>query len=151
MAISEIYAEDMNYWKSSQSSPDTWIERAKKQIAALPSGKVTGEAFGSSNGSGAYVLAFEIGADRFKVIWPVLPSRTKNEKAAKVQAATLLFHDVKYRCVIAKVFGVRTAFFNFLLLPDGRTAGEVASPELFEQLPRLLSAPGEAIEAEIIE
>lgn len=144
-----LYAEDVNYWKSSQSQPDTWIDRAKKEIAAIK-GRVTGEAFGAFEGKAAFVLTFEIDGDQYKAQWPVLQSKTGNERAAKVQAATLLYHDVKHRCVLAKVFGARVAFVNFLLLSDGHTVAEAANSEAFSTMPLLLTAP-KAVEGEIVD
>jgi len=61
----------------------------------------------------------------------------KNEASARIQAATMLYHDVKARCVSAKVIGKRTAFFSYLMLPDGRSAATVATPELAIQLPEM--------------
>ena len=139
-----LQAEDVgHYWKTSRSSPDVWIERAKKQIEKL-GGKVLMEGFGNepATGRAAYALAFEIGEDRFKVVWPVLPSKTGDERAARVQAATMLFHDVKGKSISARVLGARAAFFSYLMLPDGRTAAEVSTPELLEAMPKLLT--GEA-------
>lgn len=46
---------------------------------------------------------------------------------------------------------LRAAFFNFLLLADGRTAGEIATPELAEMVPKMLreaSRPPESTEGE---
>ncbi len=124
------YAEDVNYWKSGTSSPDTWMERAKKQVENL-GGKVLMEAFGKdATERSAYMLAFEIGGDRFKVIWPVLPSKSGNEKAARIQAATMLYHDIKARCLTAMVMGTRSAFFSYLLLSDGRVATQADDDEL---------------------
>jgi hypothetical protein len=134
-----IYAEDLNYWKSGQSSPDTWIDRAKREIVAA-GGKVISEAYGKDEmGRAAFLLEFTFAGERFKAIWPVLKSRAGNEKAARIQAATCLFHDVKHRCVLVKVFGAKQAFFNYLLLPDGRTAGQAAAPELLNFYPKLLT------------
>ena len=135
------YAEKLNYWKTSQSSPDTWIDRAEKQIQKL-GGKVYGHAFGTMPDTmkSAYMLTFEIEGERFKIIWPVLPSKTNNEKAAKRQAATFLFHDVKARCLSATVIGVRTAFFSYLLLPDGMTAAQHSLDEINELFPKMLGA-----------
>lgn len=118
------------------------MDRAKKQIAAL-GGTVLAEGFGSepTTGRAAFMLAFEIGGDRFKIVWPCLPSKDGNEGAARIQAATMLYRDVKAKCVSATVLGTRAAFFSFLLLPDGRTATEVTMPELAEAWPRLLIAP----------
>lgn len=140
----EVFAEDVNYWKSGQSSPDTWIERAKAEIKTA-GGKVIGEAYGSeaSTGRAAFMLEFEFGGERFRVVWPVLRTRARNaasERAAKIQSATMLYHDVKARCVSAKVLGARSAFFSYLMLPDGRTASQAAAPEVAQLFPKLLTA-----------
>jgi hypothetical protein len=63
-----------------------------------------------------------------------------------VQAATMLYHDVKAKAVSAKVHGVRAAFFQYLALPDGRTAAQLAAPDLTDRYPRLLAAPPERSE-----
>lgn len=133
------YADELNYWKTSTSSPDTWIKKARLQIEGL-GGIVTGEAFGRDReGRAAYMLSFEIGADRFRIVWPVLPTKKpRDEYAARVQAATMLYHHVKALCLSAVVLGPRTAFFAYMVLPDGRLAAEVATPELADVLPPLL-------------
>lgn len=138
--MAELYAEDVNYWKSGTSAPDTWIDRARKEIAAA-GGKILNEAFGrDEKGRAAYLLEFAFGNDRYKAIWPVLKSRSGNERAARIQAATMLYHDVKARCVSAKVLGIRAAFLTFLALPDGRTAAQASAPDLIERFPKLLTA-----------
>jgi hypothetical protein len=138
--MAELYAEDVNYWKSGTSAPDTWIDRARKEIAAA-GGKVLNEAFGrDEKGRAAYLLDFAFGSERFRAVWPVLRSRAGNERAARIQAATMLYHDIKAKCVSAKVLGVRAAFFQYLTLPDGRTAAQLATPELSERYPKLLTA-----------
>ncbi|KKW13426.1 MAG: hypothetical protein UY48_C0001G0047 [Candidatus Gottesmanbacteria bacterium GW2011_GWB1_49_7] len=129
------YAEEINYWKTGQSSPDIWISKARELIIEF-GGRILMEAFGQDEtGKSAFVLAFEIGEDRFKIIWPVLPSKTKNEKAARIQAATMLHHDVKAKCVSAAVIGARTAFFSYLMLPDGRIAAQLSAPEITDAAP----------------
>lgn len=137
----QIYAEDIgNYWKTGQSSPDEWIAKARREIA-LAGGKVLNEAFGKDDtGRAAYMLEFTFAADTFRVVWPVLRSRTNNERAARIQAATMLYHDIKAKAVSAKVHGMRASFFQYLLLPDGRTASQVATPAIIEMYPRLLSS-----------
>ena len=134
------YAEDVNYWITSKSSPDTWMDRSCRQIEKLGA-HVLAEGFGSEPGLGraAYMLAFELDGEDYKVIWPVLYSKTNNDKAARVQAATLLYHDIKAKCISAAVLGVRAAFFSFLMLPDGRTAADVAIPELIKLAPAMLT------------
>lgn len=86
------------------------------------------------------MLGFEIEDDRYKVIWPVLPSKSGNEQAARRQAATMLYHDIKAKCLTAKVMGARSAFFSYLMLPDGRVAAQLADPDLrAEAFPPLLT------------
>jgi hypothetical protein len=140
-----VYAEDVNYWRTGKSSPDSWMEKAAREIETA-GGKVTGEAFGrDGEGRAAYMLAFEFPPDRFKVVWPVLPSKSGDASSAKRQAATMLFHDVKARCVSAKVLGPRSAFFSYVQLEDGRVAAQVASPDAVVRiLPRLLVGGEEA-------
>lgn len=133
-----IYAEDINYWQTGKSQPDTWIIDAKRLIGQL-GGRVLAEAYGQTgNNSGAYMLSFEIQGERYKIVWPVLPSKTKNEKAARIQAATMLYHDIKAKCISATVIGVKAAFFGYYQLPDGRTMIELTAPELEDQFPLLL-------------
>ncbi len=133
------FAEDVNYWKTSKTSPDTWMGKTQRLIEQLD-GHVLAEGFGSepSTGRAAYMLGFEIGGDHFKLVWPVLSSKSGNIRAARIQAATMLYHDVKARCVAAAVRGSRASFFSFLVLPDGRVVSEVAVPELTQAIPAQL-------------
>jgi len=154
MKIQLPYAEDIGcYWKTSKSAPDRWIERAKQQIEEA-GGVVLGDGFGSdaTSGQSAYMLAFELGGTPYKVTWPVLPTKKPIDGlAARVQAATMLYRDIKARCVTAKVLGARSAFFSYLLLPGGGTATDLAAPELVEHIPGLLRSvpalpPGDVVE-----
>lgn len=132
------YADEIRYWKTGQSSPDTWIEKTIGVVKEMGAVNIA-EAFGSSRGRAAFCLSFEICSEKFRVIWPVLPTRrTDDERAARVQAATLLYHDCKAKAIAASVLGPRTAFFNALQLPDGRTLSEVATPLLQECVPPAL-------------
>jgi hypothetical protein len=141
------FAEDVNYWQTGKSSPDTFIQYAINQIADA-GGKLQINAFGlDSAGNSAYMLQFELGGDTYKVVWPVLPIKherskaqmAKKETAAKRQAATLMFHDIKAKCMTAKVLGARPAFFQYLMLPDGRTTTEATGQELAAGLPDLFN------------
>ncbi len=129
------YAEDIgHYWETSHSSPDQWIDRTKKLLQDL-NGIVLAEGFGSVKGRAAYMMAFKIGDDNFKVVWPVLPSRTGKTLASRRQATTLLYHDIKAKAMTASVLGAKVAFFSYIMLPDGRTASELAKPELSQAFP----------------
>ena len=132
------YAEDLPFWKSGQSAPDVWMDKTKKLIFDM-GGKVLMDAYGNESGSGraAFMMMFEIKGDKFKLVWPVLPTRSGSEKAARIQAATMMYHDVKAKCVNACVFGARAAFFTWLMLPDGRTAGEASVAELSVGVPAM--------------
>jgi len=140
--VKQLYAEDLNYWQSSKADPDSWIDRTVKLVAGF-SGKVLATGFGSEPGTGraAYMLEFEIAADRFKVIWPVLKSRGGNDRAARIQATTMLYHDIKESLIKLSVFGARAAFAAYLLLPDGRTVGQATNAELVQALPALFAPP----------
>lgn len=134
-----MYAEDVNYWQSSTISPDSWIYKAKQEIVRAK-GVLGPSAFGDDgSGRAAFMLEFSFGSDRFRIVWPVLKSKTKNDRAAKIQAATMLYHDVKAKCVSAKVHGTRAAFFQYAMLPDGRTAAQLADPEIVNAYPKLLT------------
>lgn len=135
----ELYAEEVNYWKTSHSSPDKWLDKTKKLILDID-GTILGEGFGSDpiRQYSAYMLQFEIDGERYKIVWPVLPSRYNEEVAARRQATTFIYHDVKARVMSSKVLGSKAAFFSYWLLPDGRTASQASVTELSEGIPYLL-------------
>lgn len=137
-----IYAEDLNFWKSGKQSPDKWIDLAKRQIEGL-GGSVLAEAFGSDGGRSAYILGFEIGGEKFKMVWPVVKSKSGDVSAERRQAATTLYHVVKAKCLDMVVRGARVAFAGELLLPNGRTVGEMTNYELVEAMPLMLMSPSE--------
>lgn len=153
------FSEDINYWMTSQSSSDSWMDKTKKLIESF-GGQISMEVFGNEPNSGrsAYMLAFTIGGDHFKIVWPVLPTRKGNQKAARVQATTFIYHDVKAKIMAAEVLGARAAFFSYLQLPDGRNVSEASIQELSLGLPDLfkiskpqLDAGTQVIDGEIIE
>lgn len=132
--MSKVYAEDINYFQTSSTSPAVWLNRAADEVDAA-GGEVLMQASGNDpqNGRAAYALVFQFGEDRFKVVWSALPlkrSTIKKERDAERQAATLLYHEVKSRCMVAKVKGFRQAFFAYWMLPDGRVAAEAAANEI---------------------
>ena len=132
------YAEDIgHYWQTGSSSPDIWIEKAKRQIEEV-GGVINADAYGSMGDRAAFMIAFAIGDDKFKVVFPVLDSKSGKTIAAKRQAATMLYHDIKAKCMTASVLGAKAAFFSYLMLPDGRTASEAGRPELAQYFPLLL-------------
>ena len=129
------FAEDMNYWKSGKSTPDKWLDSAENIIIKL-GGIVTLRAKGSHNGRIAFCMDFGFDTDQFRAVWPVLPTKADDVKASERQAATMLFHDVKSRSLRASIFGPRTAFFDFLLLEDGKSILQFTNKELIEYIPK---------------
>ena len=139
------HAEDCNYWKTSSASPDTWLDRCIKLIEQFD-GIVVSSGYGSEGvtGRAAYLIQFDtVDEDeeihRFKIVWPVLPTSRKGEElAARRQAATMMYHDIKAKCVSAQVLGARTAFFSWLLLPDGRPLFTLDNHELTSEVPKMM-------------
>lgn len=129
-----------HYWKTSRTGIEGWQEKTERQIKAA-GGKVTGEGIVRQGEQAAIMVAFELGGDAFRLVWPVLHSNSGNRRAAQIQAATALYHDIKARCVRAKFVGSRPAFIDALLLPDGRTVSEASLPELMQDVPQLLGGP----------
>lgn len=122
------YAEDVNFWKTGKGSPDSWIEKAIRQIEAL-GGEVEGEGFMGKGSEGAYMLGFHINGDQFRMQWPVLESKTGDNMAARRQAATMLYHTVKMKCLAARVLGAKAAFMESFLLPNGKTVLQLTDSE----------------------
>lgn len=128
-----VYAQDVNYWKTGTTAPDTWIEKAIDEITDV-GGFVTGNAFANIGGRQVYSLLFMMGGDEYRVNWPVLPldpnkRRTAaqiktDERSARIQAATFLYHDVKAKCMVMKIMGAAAAFMQYRLLPEGSTIAE---------------------------
>ena len=130
------YADDLNYWKTSKASSEHWIQRTIKQIEKLE-GSIIGHAFAQMGENAAFTIEFKIQGNSFKLIWPVLPTRNGSETAAKIQAATMLYHDTKAKCLKSLIFGPRTAFFEYLLLPDGRQMSQASDSEFNDILPEI--------------
>jgi len=132
-----IYAEDLNFWKTGRSDPDSWIIKTKKQIEAL-GGIIKAEGFGMSEGKAAFMIAFNIKEDSFKIVWPVLPTyKGGEEKAAKIQAATMLYHYIKGICLYSLIVGPRTAFFSHFMI-DGKRTSEYTNAEIAKMIPQFL-------------
>jgi len=136
----QLCADDLPYWKTSASDPGTWLDRAAVEIERA-GGEVIGQACGKLPGGGtAFVLQFKLEGDLFRIVWPVLtPRHEKDLLGARRQAATALFYDAKARCLSARFMGARAAFCAFMLLPDGRSVGDLALNQLAE-LPEILGA-----------
>jgi hypothetical protein len=112
------YAEDLNYWKTSQLSSDDWLESTKALIVSF-GGKVLREFYGSNEGgSSAFYLRFLIKDQEYQIKWPVLESKTGNNRAAKIQAATAMYHFVKATVLAAEWLSADQVWAGFVL-PSG--------------------------------
>ncbi len=136
------FAEDLNYWRTSSTSPDTWIDKAEVLIEGY-GGTIITRAIGRQAGSEAIFLEIAFEDESFRLVFPALPSKHGDDDhrfraAARRQAATMLYHDVKSRGIRFKIAGPRTAFFEFLMLTDGRVVGELAEPDLLKMAPKML-------------
>ena len=137
MTTETVYANDLPYWKTGTSDPDTILDKAVAQIQSVD-GVVLGRATMEIEGRAIFALRFRIGSDEYRAEWPILqPKDPKDMKAARRQAASMLFHDIKAKVVAAKAIGAKAAFFGFLELEDGRIAQQLAAPELVTQFPRI--------------
>lgn len=135
------YAEHCNYWKTSSSSPDSWLEKTIGIIEKF-GGELLASGFGNEHMSGraAYMIRFAVQGERFRIVWPVLPSETGDTFASRRQATTMMYHDVKAKCIAAQVLGARVSFFSWVELPDGRSMFQLGNTELVEETPRMLLA-----------
>ena len=130
--MNKLEIENLPYWKTSNSSPDTWMDRTIKLILDFD-GELINQAQGMDYKSGmaAFQIIFKLQCDSLKIVFPVLePKKQSDMKSAKIQAATILYHDIKSRLVSSKILGARNVFFGNLLLENGVTAAELENPEL---------------------
>lgn len=139
-----LYAQDVNYWRTGQRSVDTWMGMATNEIERV-GGKITGEALIGMNGISMVSLMFELAGEAYRLTWPVLPVKGNPTRAdlnaAKIQAATFLYHDVKAKCMVVKVMGARAAFAQYLLT-EGTTIAEQGFAGNTVEIPRLLLGGG---------
>ena len=138
------YAEDLPYFKTSKTAPDTWIDKAKREIDKA-GGTCISEGFGSSGEHAAYMLRFEISGSIYRIIWPCADSKFDGLDttvgflmASRRQAATMLYHDVKAMGIKARAIGPEVAFFSHLELANGKVANEMVGAT--GDLPKLLGA-----------
>ena len=137
----DTYAENLPSWKTSRSSVDSWLDKVKNEITKA-GGWVLSTMYGDDHlGRAAFMIAFRFDDDTFKMTWPVLRSKSDNLQAAKIQAATMMYHSVKARAVEVRVRGARAAFFGDLMLSDGRTASEASQEAFLAELPMMLPPP----------
>jgi hypothetical protein len=139
----KIYADDISYWKTSKNSADHWMAKTKKMIIEH-GGIVISDLCGTINGRTAFMINFELENDHYRITFPCLPTRHGEELPAKIQAATLIYHEVKSRIMASLVLGNRSAFFQYLMLPSGRTASEEVDPQRTLEALRIIQLPSKS-------
>lgn len=128
------FGDELPYWKTSKSSADSWVAKTIELLKKLGAKNIS-EAFASSGGVSSFVIVFHAGDEMFRVVWPVLRVRQpENQTAARIQAATLMYHDCKAKAVAAKALGLRTAFIGQLVLPNNCTVQESAQPMIAQHV-----------------
>ncbi len=131
--LKKIEAEKLPYWKTSRTASDTWIAKAVQVLRDVGATDIH-EAFVSQNSVATYVLAFKLNDSKFRLMWPVLQPRVAADMpAARIQAATFMYHSCKAKAMEAAVIGARAAFAGQLLLGDDRQTVAEASDELLSQ------------------
>jgi len=114
-----LYADMLPYWQTSTTSPDIWLDKAKQEIVKA-GGKATKQAYIEDGGIAQYMLGFSVSENSYIITWPVMrPRKPADMRAAKIQAATMLYHDVKSRCISARVLGFAPTFMQYLIV-DGQ-------------------------------
>lgn len=123
-------AEKNSYWKTSQKSPGTWLDKAG-QLIERHGGQVLTKISGkNATGMGA-ALEFTLDGQEYRIFWPALAvSSPKDESAAIRQAATFLFHDTKARVSRLVAFGPQVAFVDWMVLQNGLTIAEMGGESL---------------------
>ena len=99
-------------------------------------GIVTTKAVVETEDRACIFLEFRFAADIFKIDWEALESRKGDRKAALIQAAAMIYHDIKAKVVSAQVKGHRKAFIEYLKLPSGYVVADLA-----DDLPMMLLTP----------
>lgn len=119
-----VYADELSYWKTSTTSPDNWISKTKR-IIEDNGGSVVSDLQGTINGRTAFMINFVFNGESYRITFPTMPTRKPaDQPAAKIQAATLIYHEVKSRIMASLVLGKRVAFFQYYVLPSGKTPAE---------------------------
>lgn len=130
------FAEDADYWRTGKSrTPDQWIDMAIRQLESHGAAAIT-NATSRAGEIVAYMIAFQLDGRPYKIVWPALKTRSTTDDArrsAAIQAATSLYHEVKNCCVVASRYGVARGFFQYAMLPDGRSVYELSGDELTGQ------------------
>lgn len=131
----KLYAEDLPYWRSG-----TKYNRAiDEAVNALNKYGAEISMNGQFNINGVKVIAiqFKLDMDEYRLVERIILPRKRNsanDRAAEIQAAAALKHDVKARLNQYLRNGARKAFMSALILPNGKVAHEESNVGLQQLL-----------------
>ena len=121
-----VCAEELgHYWQTSKKSPNAWLEKDVRALLAKHGAQKVSAGIITGDDVGAVIVGFSFGGRVYKIIQPVLPSRTGNVYAAQVQAATILHHYIKALLLRAKTVGIPSAFVQHQIISGGQTMAEI--------------------------
>ena len=127
-------ANEMPYWKSGTSSPDSWFDKVENLIEKY-GGTIHSRVVARSGHNEGIMIGFTIAGESFKLTWPVLPPKNPNDRlAATRQAATMIYHDTKARVNRLAIFDPKVVFADWLLLENGRTIAENPNTNIAQHL-----------------
>lgn len=135
-----MFAEEVGaYYNTSRRTPDTVFAMTKKLIEKR-GGWVTRSANIQDGDNELFLIEFIYDKKVYRLSWPVLPTR-KSALAARRQAATAQYHDVKAALVRADFMGFERAFKTWLAIDAKRTVSDLTHEEISSALPKLLEPP----------
>ncbi|MEO1417526.1 MAG: hypothetical protein AAFW00_19740 [Bacteroidota bacterium] len=124
------YANDLPYWKTGKSSAESWMNKTEKLITEA-GGEVDTRISGKPNGKEAILFIFMLEGARYKILWPVLPTKKIDEQPAALrQCATMIYHDTKARVLRLKIFPPKVVFSDYLIGPNGQTLAEIGQADI---------------------
>lgn len=127
----KLYAEDLPYWKSG-TQYNRAIEEAVNTLGKYGANVTMNGQF-VIDGDKVLAVQFSLDGDEYRIVERVILPRkrtTANDRAAEIQAAAALKHNVKARVNQYLRNGARSAFMSALILPNGKVAHEESNVNL---------------------
>ena len=100
------YAESVNYYKTGRTAADKKLDQTSRLIEDV-GGEIHMKMLGMMYGRSAVILGFTLDGVPHQIAWPILETKRgeKDTTAARLQAATFVYHDVKAKVVSYQVLG----------------------------------------------
>jgi len=143
----KLYAEDLPYWRTGtkyNQAIDEAVNALNKYGAEI---SMNGQF--SIDGVKVIAIQFKLDGDEYRLVERIILPRKRsgtNDRAAEIQAAAALKHNVKSRLNQYLRNGARNAFMSALILPNGRVAHEESNIGLQRLLiPPAVNALGDGV------